>query len=769
MTPNPTVVSVNDAAMDALALMVENRFRHLPVVDEKGGVVGTLDIGKCLHSAITKLEKSAAQEAGNSTANVMQALASQKGSSKPDAAAIHALLTSLMSEGLGGKALPTVRSLLHGKPNTVVRPTTTIREAGLLMGEYRKAALVVDDGNRLCGVFTFKDMMVRAVSKELPLDTTPIAEVMTPEPETIQPDVTVLHALEVMSDHNFLTLPVCEADGSVVGLVDVMDVIYGCGGAGGWRSIFSSAMQVEDDHSSVVSGRTGHQSTRSARKKKQSDLKTVSKLRPSKPVLSLTDESVLAVAQLLQRKRGDASLVVNKDGGLAGVITDTDFTRRVVAKRVDPENTPISAVMTPSPTVVSTSDLAMDALTIMVENHFRHLPVIDDDGAVVGLLDIGKCLNDAISKLEKSEENVSSNTVDVVKQVATMQVGNAAALQTLLTSLLAAGGQSMPTLRSLLQGRPSTIVKPGSSIRSAGILMAETRKAALVVDGEGQLCGIFGFKDMMSRAIARQLPLDETNVSEVMTPNPESVSPDITVLEALHTMFDHKFLTLPVCEANGDVVGLVDVMDVIYGCGGTEGWRSIFNSAMELDFSERDDSTKLSAKSTLKSAVKPRRASDDPLGAIVPSNIPKTLEFETLDDDIRSQRNKFRATDEMSARSDTLMAVFKVTDPSNKTHRIKCEQDIDVLVEAVAKKIDIPACRLQLQYTDDEGDVVTMTSDDDVAEAWTMALNSSSKIAKLKVVVVEPKSSGNKILAVGGVAAAAVLSAAAFTFLRSKK
>jgi predicted transcriptional regulator len=68
-----------------------------------------------------------------------------------------------------------------------------------------------------------------------------------------------------------------------------------------------------------------------------------------------------------------------------------------------------------------------------------------------------------------------------------------------------------------------------------------------------------------------------------MTPNPESLLPDQTVLEALQVMHDQHFLTLPVCEQNGKVVGLLDVMDVIYGCGGAEGWRSIFDNAIDLD------------------------------------------------------------------------------------------------------------------------------------------------------------------------------------------
>ena len=184
-------------------------------------------------------------------------------------------------------------------------------------------------------------------------------------------------------------------------------------------------------------------------------------------------------------------------------------------------------------------------------------------------MDIAKCLNDAISKLEKAQDKSSSAAEDAVKQMASLQ-GAGNAQSEMLTQLLgglvsqAFGGKSSPTLRSLLAGKPATVVSPGTNLRDAGMVMAEARKAALVVD-EGELVGIFGFKDMMSRAIAKELPLELTAVSTVMTPNPESVSPDTTVLEALQIMHDNRFLTLPVCEDDGSVIGLVGVMDLVYG------------------------------------------------------------------------------------------------------------------------------------------------------------------------------------------------------------
>ena len=104
---------------------------------------------------------------------------------------------------------------------------------------------------------------------------------------------------------------------------------------------------------------------------KPSSDKTVKNLRPSRPLSSPDDDSILSVAQMLAARRGNAALLVGQNGDLAGILTDTDVTRRVVAKDVDTATTSVNEVMTPNPTCVTMSDSAMDALSIMVENHFR--------------------------------------------------------------------------------------------------------------------------------------------------------------------------------------------------------------------------------------------------------------------------------------------------------------------------------------------------------------------------------------------------------------
>jgi CBS domain-containing protein len=165
--------------------------------------------------------------------------------------------------------------------------------------------------------------------------------------------LTVIEALQTMHDNKFLNLPVCEDDVTVCGLVGVMDFIIGCGGADCWRSLFDSTMGMSGGDGSETASQfsAGTRSIRSSRTMKSSvhgsiskstDGKPVSKLRPEKPLISNIKDNVLMVAQMLASKRGSASLVIGVNGGLAGIVTDTDVTRRLVARDLNAANTNVS-------------------------------------------------------------------------------------------------------------------------------------------------------------------------------------------------------------------------------------------------------------------------------------------------------------------------------------------------------------------------------------------------------------------------------------------
>lgn len=99
------------------------------------------------------------------------------------------------------------------------------------------------------------------------------------------------------------------------------------------------------------------------------------------------DETVLDAARRMKEWDTGAAIILDAEGGLAGILSERDVARRVVACGMDPAKTPISEVMSRKPYTVSPNDTAFDALEIMRQRHYRHLPVVDG-GKVVAMLSV---------------------------------------------------------------------------------------------------------------------------------------------------------------------------------------------------------------------------------------------------------------------------------------------------------------------------------------------------------------------------------------------
>jgi CBS domain-containing protein len=585
-------------------------------------------------------------------------------------------------------------------------------------------------------------------------------------------------------------LPVCEDNGTVVGLVNVMDVIYGCGGVEGWRSIFTATLDLDDisETASHACGRSNafeeFPSGPSKSSAKAIELnKNVMNLRPKKPQTSSVDETILAVTKKLASNRSDSAILVDSNGQLTGIITDTDITRRVVAKGLDTAHTCISVVMTPNPKFVNHNDSAMDAMMLMIEHRFRHLPVVNGTD-VVGTLDIARCLNDAISKLERSVSTKSNAAEQLMKKAIESTGGaNAASLEALLYPLLnkALGADSaVPSLRSITRGAYCAIVRPETSVLDVASAMAESRKAALVVD-EGQLVGIFGFKDMMTRVVAAELDQASTAVSTVMTPDPEFAEPEMNAIEALKMMHDNKFLTLPIVDEDGSVVGIVDVMDVIHACGGPDHWRSIFEVALQMDDASVNESGIISvATPPVRNKVPMIKVSKNaPMVSSSPpplGNIPSTLEFQKGSNE-EFDETTFNDTYRMESASflsDGNVVVFKIVDPDGHTHRLHSETKIVCLRKAFVDKLagKLKVTNISFKFFDEEGDAILISTDDDLAEAVALARNASNGskvVVKLTAEVKKGDSNGSESMLVVGIGIAVVAIAVGASMMLSSK
>ncbi|NLK13620.1 MAG: CBS domain-containing protein [Spirochaetales bacterium] len=109
-------------------------------------------------------------------------------------------------------------------------------------------------------------------------------------------------------------------------------------------------------------------------------------------VYSIKPDDVLAHAllQLKERKVG-ALLVLNEAGDIKGILSERDIVR-YFARRIERVNTTeikVKEVMTAGVTCVKRHQSLEDCLQLMTVGRFRHLPVVDDGGKVMGIVSIG--------------------------------------------------------------------------------------------------------------------------------------------------------------------------------------------------------------------------------------------------------------------------------------------------------------------------------------------------------------------------------------------
>jgi CBS domain-containing protein len=120
----------------------------------------------------------------------------------------------------------------------------------------------------------------------------------------------------------------------------------------------------------------------------------------------------------------------------------------------------------------------------------------------------------------------------------------------------------MSTLRSLIKDRKVYSIDATRTVLEAARFMMEQNIGALPVLRDGELAGIFSERDIMNRVVAVGRTPGHTAVSEVMTPNPRSVSLDESVEECLFIMHEFGFRHLCIVEGK-ELKGLVSLRDIL--------------------------------------------------------------------------------------------------------------------------------------------------------------------------------------------------------------
>jgi CBS domain-containing protein len=114
-----------------------------------------------------------------------------------------------------------------------------------------------------------------------------------------------------------------------------------------------------------------------------------------------------AIRTMLDRHVG-AVAVLDEKQRVAGVFTERDVLRRMSLSGLDPSRTPVREIMTTPVEMATLSTTAGEALATMVERHYRHLPIVDDNGRLLGMLSIRNVLQARIDTLTRQLDHVRS-------------------------------------------------------------------------------------------------------------------------------------------------------------------------------------------------------------------------------------------------------------------------------------------------------------------------------------------------------------------------
>ncbi|MFY9587509.1 MAG: CBS domain-containing protein [Actinomycetota bacterium] len=97
-------------------------------------------------------------------------------------------------------------------------------------------------------------------------------------------------------------------------------------------------------------------------------------------------ETLQAAAQAMKEGK-ISSVLVTEDGYLIGILTERDMVK-AVAEGIDTENVHVRDYMTPTPVAVNPDTSVEEAVQIMLEHSFRHLPVVDGERELKGVVSI---------------------------------------------------------------------------------------------------------------------------------------------------------------------------------------------------------------------------------------------------------------------------------------------------------------------------------------------------------------------------------------------
>ncbi len=110
---------------------------------------------------------------------------------------------------------------------------------------------------------------------------------------------------------------------------------------------------------------------------------------------------------------------------------------------------------------------------------------------------------------------------------------------------------------------PIRLLETASVHEAVTTMLANRRAAVVIVDAERRLIGIFTERDVLTRVVGQGRDVHRTTLGEVMTRDPEALSPQDRICYAVNRMNNAGYRTVPLVDADRRPIGIVTVSDVV--------------------------------------------------------------------------------------------------------------------------------------------------------------------------------------------------------------
>lgn len=105
-----------------------------------------------------------------------------------------------------------------------------------------------------------------------------------------------------------------------------------------------------------------------------------------------SDASVYSAIEMMADRHVGALLVIDNNQ-LVGIISERDYARKIILQGKSSKDTFVREIMTPNPITIHCDTTVDEAMRTMTDHRIRHLPVVNSDGHVAGVLSIGDLVN----------------------------------------------------------------------------------------------------------------------------------------------------------------------------------------------------------------------------------------------------------------------------------------------------------------------------------------------------------------------------------------